>query len=767
MKRVQELFKRIANWKNACGFGSVTVMCTLAIVPCLLVVCVFLDGARMSLASSVAKSEADLTLNDALSYNDKTLQDTFGLFGTSQDIDQMTSYFSDEYFKNLTSNQKNDLLRLNADKSTLAFTPVANSNLANPDILRGQVVDYTKYRGVIQLISALKGNSDANGVSKVTEASKKAEEQTEKQIKKAALMKSIGEALKEAKNLKDTISDAKTTVDAAIGNMTAIRDDLKGQPGAMLTGLRSAAQLSYLMIYYADTGCSTILSISDASGETQLSDASGGSQLSDASSGNQSISDAYSATQKETCTGIKEKIDELNPIVNAQITAARNVYSNFNQLRANVGKLKDQSYPKIKASLVLLKKKAAEIKIAYHEYKAAAAKVADSEEELADLDSTMEVVTAVSSDADPEGDAPEGIVEKIEKESEEMGEELSTSATESNDIEILDDTKAKDLEMTVDGVKDKVDDDESKVKEDIAAATEKATVQDGVDDNGEPTYKFDVTDFVGELQDEAFTYMNGKFAISDDSFGGLIKELQDKLKAKITAYVQDKVQGLIDEYINKGINDAGKGALQMFTGDCSDPNSTTCQIKNMADLKGYAQQYYYAFEQFANFSGMGDDHYVHTIGNANLPSNGVKGDFSDEYDGNAFASLGLSTISTLLGLLKTITQLLSFDINNELGVIDNLIETDYIMQMFNDASTPSGGGDSKHKNLRNKDVTVEGKTAADIEYITYGKTGQYTYQTPFTILFILRVALDFAASFSNPTINTVANALNAVPFVGP
>ncbi|MBR4766463.1 MAG: hypothetical protein IK085_06850, partial [Clostridia bacterium] len=141
------------------------------------------DTARINMARSMVSSAGDLAMNSALANYDTILKDVYGLFAMSQDQDNETwaanvqKYFEDtltgygvvsdeeapDYVKNLIGdfkdlfdgaeagkNNASNFLKMEFDPSfTIEKAP--SSSLANPGVMRKQIVDYMKYRAPINV----------------------------------------------------------------------------------------------------------------------------------------------------------------------------------------------------------------------------------------------------------------------------------------------------------------------------------------------------------------------------------------------------------------------------------------------------------------------------------------------------------------------------------------------------------------------------------------------------------------------------------------
>lgn len=151
--------------------GAVSIFLIIVMVPMLVVSSIFVDTGRIQLARAVAASAGDLTLNTALTDYDSVLKDMYGLFATSQDIDDLLVNLEDYYKKAIiaagvdevaaddyvgqmlsfvrSSTGTDDLMRM--EVSDFAVQKPTTANLANPSITKAQIVEFMKYRAPLHL----------------------------------------------------------------------------------------------------------------------------------------------------------------------------------------------------------------------------------------------------------------------------------------------------------------------------------------------------------------------------------------------------------------------------------------------------------------------------------------------------------------------------------------------------------------------------------------------------------------------------------------
>lgn len=155
--------------------GAISIFLVIVMVPMLVVSSIFVDMSRINLAKSVAESSGELTLNTALTNYDAVLKDMYGLFATSQDTDELfenlENYYrqcieaagvaeadADDYVAQIMQFIKSetgtdDMLNMNL--TSFEVTKPTGGSLANPAVLKSQIVEFMKYRGPINLGSGI------------------------------------------------------------------------------------------------------------------------------------------------------------------------------------------------------------------------------------------------------------------------------------------------------------------------------------------------------------------------------------------------------------------------------------------------------------------------------------------------------------------------------------------------------------------------------------------------------------------------------------
>lgn len=153
--------------------GSISIFLVIIMVPMMCLSGLIVDGSRVELAKAAMSSAGDLTMNSALANYDTVLKDVYGLFAMSQTAEDLETnlynYFVDTLMANgiitseadvqanpllqdiagAFSGQTSNMLSMEVAKEDFTATKVENSSLANPYILKNQIVEYQKYRAPI------------------------------------------------------------------------------------------------------------------------------------------------------------------------------------------------------------------------------------------------------------------------------------------------------------------------------------------------------------------------------------------------------------------------------------------------------------------------------------------------------------------------------------------------------------------------------------------------------------------------------------------
>ena len=187
--------------------GSISIFLSIILLPFLWLIGVLVDTSNYNLSVASVEGAGELTANAALANYDTVLADVYGLFAMSQDVDDLKvnleHYFQDsldasglmdgQEFDSASMQELNDQLMgvldlalseevnrsfVDVEYSDFTASGVEGSSLANPEILKSQIVEFMKYRGPAEVGMSL---IDSLGVfKKVGEQSKVLKEKVTK-----------------------------------------------------------------------------------------------------------------------------------------------------------------------------------------------------------------------------------------------------------------------------------------------------------------------------------------------------------------------------------------------------------------------------------------------------------------------------------------------------------------------------------------------------------------------------------------------------------
>ena len=148
--------------------GSLTVFMSLILTAVMIFTTVLIDGGRIILARNVVSGAGDMALNAGLTYYNSVLQDTYGLFAISKDMDDLKEnlevYFEatlkssglhdqglvkelvDIALSGSNGDEISDIMKMKLAEGGFEVSQAAGANLSNANILRAQVLDYMKFR---------------------------------------------------------------------------------------------------------------------------------------------------------------------------------------------------------------------------------------------------------------------------------------------------------------------------------------------------------------------------------------------------------------------------------------------------------------------------------------------------------------------------------------------------------------------------------------------------------------------------------------------
>lgn len=147
--------------------GAITVFISIVLSAILLVVGVFSDAARISLAHSHIKRANKTAISSILACYNNQLKDEYGLFGVYQDNDTIRESYVEYFTKNLNIYNKKDFLY---DFYVENINIGQQYNLENRDIFEKQIIEFMKYRAPYELVSDLL--SKVEGLSSISSSSK-------------------------------------------------------------------------------------------------------------------------------------------------------------------------------------------------------------------------------------------------------------------------------------------------------------------------------------------------------------------------------------------------------------------------------------------------------------------------------------------------------------------------------------------------------------------------------------------------------------------
>lgn len=205
--------------------GAVSIFLVIILLPMITVAGIMVDASRIKLGKAMAETAGDLTLNTALTNYDTVLKDVYGLFAMSQNEDELMENLEEYFTRTITtsgvpsnmaaeySSEIVEALRstyltgtgeanfddlMNIKVLDFSATPVSNSSLANPGVMKKQMVEFMKYRGPVSMgmsffdsLSAFDGLTEKK---KVIDAKMK---YYEKQADLAEACKKLYDAIKE------------------------------------------------------------------------------------------------------------------------------------------------------------------------------------------------------------------------------------------------------------------------------------------------------------------------------------------------------------------------------------------------------------------------------------------------------------------------------------------------------------------------------------------------------------------------------------------
>lgn len=200
--------------------GSVTIFLVIILVPVLVISSLFVDASRMRLAQAMASSAGDLALNTVLTQYDVELNDYYGMMASAQNMDEfleasekyfeacmvsrgVESTYARDFAKQLIDMVKgeevvNDLMAVNLEDTNVNIALLGQgtpneATMANPAIVKQQMVEFMKYRAPIEGITeflgsltSIAGNIDIKPIENAETAEKQDYYEAESKLLEAA-----------------------------------------------------------------------------------------------------------------------------------------------------------------------------------------------------------------------------------------------------------------------------------------------------------------------------------------------------------------------------------------------------------------------------------------------------------------------------------------------------------------------------------------------------------------------------------------------------
>lgn len=185
-------------WKTR---GSISIFLVIILLPTLLFSGLVIDFARINLIKPMVSSAGDMAMNAALANYDTVVKDVYGLFAMSQAAanpqaalqENISAYFkntlissnifsevdADDYVGRLLGDlqgyfenpEPSDFMNVNLEDFSATY--LKDSSLANPKIIKKEIVEYMKYRAPIKMgesfLESLAAFSKLSDQAKVTE----------------------------------------------------------------------------------------------------------------------------------------------------------------------------------------------------------------------------------------------------------------------------------------------------------------------------------------------------------------------------------------------------------------------------------------------------------------------------------------------------------------------------------------------------------------------------------------------------------------------
>lgn len=178
--------------------GSISILLIIILIPMLAVASIIVDLSRYELSKPMVSSAGDLTMNATMTYYDEILKDVYGLFAVSPTEADLQANLYDYFVNSLMANgiissteefEKDSNLTTMAnifsgnvgevidlevkDTADVSVTGVSGTTIAQPEILKTQIVEFMKYRtpiyGALSMLDGLKSLKNLSNQNKVLE----------------------------------------------------------------------------------------------------------------------------------------------------------------------------------------------------------------------------------------------------------------------------------------------------------------------------------------------------------------------------------------------------------------------------------------------------------------------------------------------------------------------------------------------------------------------------------------------------------------------
>ncbi|MDO4779290.1 MAG: hypothetical protein Q4A42_07020, partial [Tissierellia bacterium] len=159
--------------------GVISIFISLILVPIMVLSMLTVDIAKLEYARSIVENSNELALQSVLSRFDSNLKNVYGLFASNNTIE-------DDITKLVTlsvngASDKSDAVNLNnIAVKNVSIKAVENTSLQNQDVLKFQILEYMKFRGLVSLtygfLNKLKGFEGKDKEIEATQERVKAED---------------------------------------------------------------------------------------------------------------------------------------------------------------------------------------------------------------------------------------------------------------------------------------------------------------------------------------------------------------------------------------------------------------------------------------------------------------------------------------------------------------------------------------------------------------------------------------------------------------